>query len=238
MKNNQNCKIVVPFFNDFENFKSFIDQISLIKEKEKYFLIIDNGSDDDKIEEFYLNCKKEKIVWDFIKIPKNHGFGGAIQYSIEHVDEDFIAWMPGNMKVDPLDAYNLIQQDLFKQPYVLTKSWRVERKLIPKIKTLLFSFIASIWFTTPLFDNGGTPNIMSKEILKKLDNAPSNFSFDFYIFYFFKFNRYKVLRPKVPYRSRLHGISHWQNSFKAEVDLVKYILFQKTQWKSHFLKIH
>ena len=50
----------------------------------------------------------------FIKIPKNHGFGGAIQYSIEHVDEDFVAWMPGNMKVDPLDAYNLIQQDLFK----------------------------------------------------------------------------------------------------------------------------
>ena len=60
----------------------------------------------------------------------------------------------------------------------------------------------------------------------------------FIFFIFLNLIDIKYCGPKVPYRSRLHGISHWQNSFKAEVDLVKYILFQKTQWKSHFLKIH
>ena len=60
LKNKYNCKIVVPFYNDFENFKEFIKRIKDINEPLPVFLVIDNGSDSDEIKNYYMELENKE----------------------------------------------------------------------------------------------------------------------------------------------------------------------------------
>ena len=236
LKNKYNCKIVVPFYNDFENFKEFIKRIRDINEPLPVFLVIDNGSDSDEIKNYYMELEnKENLNWEFEKFENNKGFGGAIKASTKLFMEDYISWMPVNMKVDPLDCFEMIKSNDLKYSKLI-KAKRVERPIIDKLKTLIFSLIMSLYFKKLLLDNGGTPNILNKKILDILDFAPNDFSFDFFIFYFFKYKNFEIFRPKVPYKKRVYGKSHWQNGVRSELRLTKEILLQKTIWKKNIEK--
>tara|TARA_Y100000389_G_scaffold58460_1_gene54447 strand:- start:2555 stop:3244 length:690 start_codon:yes stop_codon:yes gene_type:complete len=228
---------VVPFYNDFGNFKEFIRRIDDIKEPLPVFLVIDNGSDSNEIKNFYEEQKNKKnLNWEFQKFENNKGFGGAIKSSTKLFNEDYISWMPGNMKVDPLDCFQMMKlNDLSYSK--LIKAKRVQRPTRDKFKTFIFSLIMSVYFKMLLFDNGGTPNILNKKILNNLGFAPNDFSFDFFIFYFFKYNNLEIFRPKIPYKKRVYGKSHWQNGIRSELRLTKEILVQKKIWEKNIKNI-
>ena len=226
----------MPFYNDFENFKEFIQKIESIKEPLPIFLVIDNGSISGDIKHFYETHKDEKkLVWDFVKFEDNKGFGGAIKHSTQFFEEDYIAWMPGNMKVDPMECFNMVKTH--KYSYLkLIKARRIGRSFIDSLKTFIFSSIMSARYNKILFDNGGTPNIMYKKLLDKVNFAPNDFSFDLFIFYFFKYKNLEIARPKIFYKKRLHGNSHWQKGFVSEFILTKNMILSKKSWIKNIKK--
>ena len=43
---------------------------------------------------------------EVVRSTNNLGYGGGIVFASGFVEKDFVAWMPGNMKVDPIEAFN------------------------------------------------------------------------------------------------------------------------------------
>ena len=81
LKNKLNCKIIIPFYEDDENFKVLIKKIEEIEETEEIFIIVDNGSSTDLIRDYYYKNNPDKEKWNFLKIKNNTGFGAAVKHA-------------------------------------------------------------------------------------------------------------------------------------------------------------
>lgn len=214
-----------------ENFKAFVNELSKLNLTEQYFLLLDNGSDKSLIEEDISLSSQQTKSWELLRSEENLAFGGGVLYAARHVEEDFICWMPGNMKVKPSEVLDLIIKENFIKNKVLVKAKRINRPLSDSLKTKAFGLVTSIYFKKYMYDIGGTPNIINKKILLQISNPPKDFSFDAFIYYFAKLNNLYIDRPKISYTKRLHGKSHWQKGIASEIQLTKNILTSKKEWK-------
>ena len=131
-------RIVVPFYNDFENFKEFFIELKNTKTNVQ-FLVVDNGSSDNFIEE-YLNNNPLKNI-NFLKFESNYGYGGGIKKATNHCVESYIGWMPGNLKIRPADACRFFESSIDKD-FDLIKAKRIGRPLNDWLKTLIFGIMA------------------------------------------------------------------------------------------------
>lgn len=183
------------------------------------------------MEKIYKDYKYKKNPWTVIRSDINLGFGGGVVFASKFIKEDFICWMPGNMKIKPIEALKLIEIEKNKEKNLLVKAKRINRPLFDTLKTKIFSLIFSLYFKEWLFDIGGTPNILEKNILTTLNYSPNDFSFDAFIYYFAIKNNFRIKRPKVSYKKRLFGRSHWQKGLASELNLTYKILSQKNLWK-------
>ena len=195
-------------------------------------MLLDNGSENPLFKHHLVNAFDRENCWDLIRSEKNLGFGGGVIYASQKIDEDYVCWMPGNMKVKPSDVVELIKNDEYKKINTLLKAKRINRPLVDLLKTKIFSIIASIKFQKLMFDIGGTPNIINKKLLLGIKKYPNDFSFDAFMYYFALLNKLTIIRPKISYTKRLHGKSHWQRGFQTEITLTKKILKSKYKWKN------
>ena len=213
MNNNKTkLEVIVPFFNDFENFLKFNEIIDSINTEGINFLFLDNGSYEKNIENYISekNYDNRKLI----SSDKNLGYGGGIIYAQNYVESDYIAWMPGNLKINPKDSITFFMnsQSLLSEN-TLIKARRINRQTLDFIKTNLFGILSTIYFKSNLNDAGGTPSIVHKSFFNNCDDYPTDFSFDVFVYYFYRKNRKKIVRPKIKYTKRFAGSSHWQNLF-------------------------
>lgn len=231
MNNVLKFQIIVPFFNEEDNFKQFIKLVETLKLDDEIFIIVDNGSETDFIENFYKSQNNMK-GWTFVKSEKNLGFGGGIKFGSKYSNKDYIAWMPGNLKVDPRDAYSLLLSQNLNKENLHIKCRRMNRPIIDAIKTSLFGLVASFYFRTLLFDAGGTPNLIDKKFFLDDKGYPNDFSFDLFVYYYSKKNNFNLSRPKINYTKRMYGKSHWQKGIISEIKLMITILSYKKLWNN------
>ena len=227
MKTN-NFQIVVPFYNDEDSFDSFIEILKKIEAHDNTFILLDNGSSTDKIEE--IAQKKKGNNWKFIRTEQNLGFGGGIKYAAKFVEKDYVAWMPGNLKLNPAEVYKVLLEQNLNEKYLYIKCKRTNRPKIDHLKTRIFGIIASIYFGKKIFDAGGTPNLIHKDFFSIEKDFPKDFSFDVFVYYYCLLNSFRIIRPTIDYKTRVHGKSHWQKGFLSEVKLTFDILKYKKKW--------
>ena len=227
MKTN-NFQIVVPFYNDEESFDTFIEILSKIEVNDNIFILLDNGSGTDKIRS--IAQKKSGNNWKFIRTEQNLGFGGGIKYAAKFVEKDYVAWMPGNLKLNPAEVYKVLSEQNLNEKYLYIKCRRTNRPKIDYLKTRIFGIIASIYFGKWIFDAGGTPNLIHKDFFSIEKDFPKDFSFDVFVYYYCLLNNFRIVRPTINYKTRVHGESHWQKGFLSEVKLTIDILNYKKKW--------
>lgn len=229
MIENKIIQIIVPFYNDFDNFVRFNELLDEVDTKEIAFLFLDNGSHNNDIEEFFNS--KNYLNRQLIVTKKNLGYGGGIIYSSKYIDNDFIAWMPGNLKINPKDAIIFFKKEIKNLSRdVLIKAKRIERKPLDYIKTNLFGILSSFYFATNLTDAGGTPSIVHKSFFNNTENYPLDFSFDVFVYYYFRKKHLRIKRPRIRYTKRHAGKSHWQKGITSEINLTLKIFSYKSQW--------
>ena len=227
MKTN-NFQIVVPFYNDEDSFDSFIEILKKIEADDNTFILLDNGSSTDKIEAIAQKGKGNN--WKFIRTEQNLGFGGGIKYAAKFVEKDYVAWMPGNLKLNPSEVYKVLSEQNLNEKYLYIKCRRTNRPKIDHLKTRIFGIIASIYFGKKIFDAGGTPNLIHKDFFSIEKDFPKDFSFDVFVYYYCLLNSFRIIRPTIDYKTRVHGKSHWQKGFLSEVKLTFDILKYKKKW--------
>ncbi len=230
MNNKDRFEVIVPFYNDFENFKKFDEIINAIDTKNVNFLYLDNGSNQNQIEEYLRDKKYDNRR--YLKSDKNLGYGGGVIYAQKYSNGNYVAWMPGNLKIHPkdsIDFFNNIEGKVDKE--VLIKAKRINRQTTDYIKTRIFGILSTIYFMTNLNDAGGTPSVVEKSFFKDSDQFPKDFSFDVFVYYFYRINNLKVIRPKIRYTRRYSGQSHWQKGLNSEIKLTLSIFNKKKEWK-------
>ena len=225
----ENFQIIVPFYNDGDNFKKFVNIVDDMEVGENTFIFLDNGSETNEIEEF--SKKNERKVWKVVKSKENLGFGGGIKYAANFVEKDYVAWMPGNLKLNPKDVYEVINKQALVQKYLYIKCRRFGRPFIDSLKTMIFGIAVSLYFNKFIYDAGGTPNLIHKDFFSIPKKFPNDFSFDIFVYFYCLVNNFKILRPKIKYTTRLHGNSHWQNGLISEIKLTLDVFKYKKDWK-------
>tara|TARA_X000001036_G_C20449462_1_gene712739 strand:- start:34 stop:675 length:642 start_codon:yes stop_codon:yes gene_type:complete len=198
--------------------------------QEEIFILLDNGSDNNDMEIYSNKYKNTKKGWRLVRVEKNLGFGGGIIHCSKLVDKNFVGWMPGNMKQNPKDVFNLFYNLENHEKDVLIKAKRISRPLSDSLKTKLFGLIITIFFRSYLYDIGGTPNLVNKQFFNISDLIPNDYRFDIFVYYYCKRKKYKIIRPKVAYTTRLYGKSHWQNGILPEIKLTLDTLNSKKSW--------
>jgi len=222
-----NLTIVIPIFNDRESLEVLTQKIEAIKDPHFQFLIVDNGSTDLGAISLIKNGGKN---WSGIRTPKNLGFGGGILYGINKADTFWVGWMPGNLKIDPLDIPEFVSKIVFSWN-VVTKAKRVGRPLIPSLKTLFAGIIQSTILQTKMIDTGGTPTVCTKDFILGLKSPPKDYVFESFILFKARNAGLTVQRLKINYGKRMFGQSHWQSGFLAELQLMQKIISSSGSWR-------
>lgn len=232
MNSKYKCEIIVPFYNEEKNFIEFTKKLDGLDINRCTFIFVDNGSSTKSLEEILIdNQISQNSLWRIIRTEDNLGYGGGVMFGLQSVEEKYVSWMPGNLKVDPINLLNYLENTELKDNQFI-KFKRIHRKVIPKSKTLLFGIITSLIFGKFINDVGGVPCVTSTESLRKIKYSPDNFLFDVFIYLYFK-NIKKIKRPKIPYTERLHGTSHWQINWFAEIGLIFELIKAKKIWKEY-----
>jgi glycosyltransferase involved in cell wall biosynthesis len=219
------CDVLIPIYNDFDSLVSLSKLISESNHPNFRFIIVNNGSTDDRIHDFLIHENLE-----FITVKENLGFGGAILFGAQNVTTNWVAWMPGNLKVRPNDVLNFLSDFDFK-PNVFVKAKRINRKRVDYLKTLIAGLIQSIILRTNMLDTGGTPTVCERSFLISLKNPPKDFVFESFTLFVARRQKMKIIRPGVPYGQRLYGVSHWQRGLKSEINLMRKIIRSCFLWK-------
>ena len=183
------------------------------------------------MENAYLKLKNNSRKWELVRSDNNLGYGGGIIFASQYVKKEYIAWMPGNMKIDPINGFNFVDKINLDNKLTYIKAKRINRPLIDNMKTKLFGIFASLYFGLYIYDAGGTPNMVHKSFFTLSKYMPVDFSFDVFVYFYFKFNKLNIIRPEIEYKTRLFGSSHWQNGLISELKLLFKILKYKKQWK-------
>jgi glycosyltransferase involved in cell wall biosynthesis len=229
--------IIVPIYNDLESAREIVLLINQRKDefekKQISFLLVDNGSTDARIVEFGLTLSSPILMERF---EQNLGFGGGILKAAKGSQAEWIGWMPGNLKVNPIIILDLLDNFGFKTGDVI-KCKRIGRKIGGRMKTLTMGIVQSIYAGKNMMDTGGTPTICERRVLLLMPNPPTSVVFESFVLYWVQKFNLNLIRPKIPYGERKYGDSHWQNGLKSEFRLAREILSQMKVWKAVDSKI-
>ena len=224
--------IIIPIYNDLDSAYELVHLINQRKvefeKKQISFLLFDNGSTDARISEFGLTLSSPTFME---RVEQNLGFGGGIVKAAQGLQVDWIGWMPGNLKVNPIIILDLLDNFRFKAGDVI-KCKRTGRKISLRMKTFTMGFIQSIYAGKNMIDTGGTPTICERQVLLSMPNPPTSVVFESFVLYWAHTFNLNLTRPKVPYGERKYGDSHWQKGLKSEFNLAREILSQIKVWKS------
>jgi hypothetical protein len=219
--------MVVPIYDDFKSLQVLIKWIEETPADQISFLVVDNGSTDDRVSKLLSNSRGN---WRGIRSDANLGFGGGILFGVSRAETEFVGWMPGNLKIDPRGIPDFLKAFSFSEKNIV-KARRASRSKSARMKTILLGIAQSILLRTPMFDAGGTPTICSKEFLLSLPNPPQDYAFESFVLFKARKAKMKVNRPSIVYAVRKFGSSHWQKGLLSEITLFISIIKKSQKWR-------
>jgi glycosyltransferase involved in cell wall biosynthesis len=227
--------LIVPIYNNRANAEAFCSDFLKAQLEDTNLTLVDNGSIETESLKHLEELAPERIT--VVSVNPNLGFGGGIQAGLCSAQSEWVAWLPGNMKVLPSGLANYI--DFIKTQNTLTfvKAYRSGRPFLDRSKTLLASLAQSLVSRKWLIDTGGTPTAVHKSnpLLLDLLKGPKDYSFESYAVFVAKLRGLTVKRIKVNYGARLFGSSHWQSGLSSELKLMADILIKIPGWREKFV---
>ncbi len=231
--------IIIPIHNEEKIIETTV--IRVVNELNKIsvpvsLLLIDDGSTD-KSAEIVLNLRKrfsKKI--EYIKHPKNKGYGQAIQTGIEYGLKrkiDYALFMDSDLTNNPQDIKKFVKVidngfDCVKASRYI-KGGKVSR--VPKKKVVLSrigNFFASIIFNINVKDCTNGFLMLKLEGFRKITLKEKGFAVIMEELYYLKKQKARFKEIPVTLTSRGEGKSHFKYSFKTFYSYLKYPI--KSSW--------
>ena len=216
--------IVIPCYNEAENIPLLIKSIDGNYKPDTEIILVDNGSTDDTPA---VLLKELKAVSNasirFVRVENNIGYGHGIMAGVHEARGEIIAWTHADMQTDPGDviaAYeNYINVERFEDS--ILKGKRIGRNPLDAFFTLGMSILSTLLLKVIITDVNAQPKVFHKSFLKKMNDAPDDFSLDLYLLYQAKINGYQILKYPVHFGKRLHGEAKGGGTLKGKWKLIK-----------------
>jgi glycosyltransferase involved in cell wall biosynthesis len=216
--------LIIPCYNEEKNISLIINKLrDYLNKRGLEFIFVDNGSSDKTKSEILKYSKQYKSI-KLIIIQKNIGYGNGIFQGLKSAKGEYIGWTHGDIQTPPIDALralDIIRKENFPKN-IFVKGKRYGRPLVDKlVNTLGMSIFETLILRKRMYDINAQPNIFHRSLLSKMKSPPLDFSFDLYVYYLAKFNKYKVRRFPVFFGKRIFGESKWNTGWKARIKFIK-----------------
>jgi len=215
--------IVIPCYNEADNIPPLVNKLESIKDKEIEVILVDNGSTDETTAIMARELSDKQPFLKSVSITHNLGYGHGIMMGVKEAAGDVIAWTHADLQTDPIDvmnAYSTYMENENYEKYIL-KGKRVKRNLFDAFFTFGMSVISSLLMGVKLSDINAQPKMFHRSFIKKMTNAPDDFSLDLYFLYQARVNGYEILESPVHFGKRLHGEAKGGGSLKGKWKLIK-----------------
>lgn len=220
--------MVVPTYNDLESLTTLLQLVEEQKSKRITYLIVNNGSTNKNIEHV---LSRNSEYWKSINLDSNLGFGGGILEGLKAAETNWVGWMPGNLKIKPIDVEKLVASTSLESG-TFVKCHRLRNSKSAKMKTFIAGLIQSVLTRKNLFDTGGTPTICERNFVLSLRNLPTDFVIESRMLFEARNHGLIVTRPWIPYGERIFGSSHWQQGIASEFSLMRKIWKSARTWEN------
>lgn len=221
--NQTEFSIIMPVYNEEDNLPLVIEAFE--KNPDKSFFEVVFAADEGSSE------KTKQIISDFSKkysfvryiIAPEKGYGASILAGLKAAKGDFLCWTHADMQADPnncLKGFELIKQQPNPEKSFV-KGNRKGRPLFDKFFEFGMSIFETLILKTKMHDINAQPNIFHKSLLNFITNPPTDSSFDLYVYYVAKTNKYNMTRFTVLFPPRIHGQSAWNYDLKSKSKFIK-----------------
>lgn len=226
--------IIIPCYNEEKNIHLIVEKLKdVLNKKEFELVLVDNGSADNTQQEIKKYSKIHKNI-RLVIVPQNIGYGWGILKGLESAKGEFLSWTHADLQTDPNDAIKAL--DIIKKQQnpekIYVKGNRKQRTLFNKFFEVGMSIFETMILRTYLYDINAQPSLFHKSFLNLIKNPPKDFSFDLYMYYIAKINKYQISRFPVLFPKRIHGESTWNTGIKSRFKMIKRTLSYSFKLKS------
>jgi len=216
--------LIIPCYNESKSIPLLIESCveAFNNRNDIEVILVDNGS----IDGSYDLMSKLTHDFDFIKVlrvEKNIGYGNGIIEGINYSNTPFIGWTHADLQTDPKDFLRGVKffEDSQLSETLFVKGSRYGRPLFDIFFTVCMSIFESLLFKRVLWDINAQPNIFHRDFFESLDQKPSDFSLDLFIYFSAKKKKLSIKRFPVNFGERKFGKSHWNIDFKSKLKFIK-----------------
>jgi glycosyltransferase involved in cell wall biosynthesis len=226
---------VIPCFNESLNLAPLLTSFLEFEKKHSFeVIIVDNGSLDGTksiLKDLLPRFSFARAIY----IEKNLGYGNGILSGLHCAKGDILAYTHGDLQSPTGDLFRGMEL-LEKYPDSLVKGYRQGRSIkssfFSKGMTLFVFFIFGSWFR----DINAQPTIFTQGFFNSWKGAPTDLSFDLFVYLFAKEKHLKVKRFPVFSAPRKHGQSFWKKNPFSEFLLSIHVIKSSFKLKRVFLK--
>ena len=213
--------LVIPCYNEEESIKKlFASLVTFSNEIDINFYILNNGSTDGTLDIMKTLNERENIK--FISLKENKGYGYGVNYGLNYIkDADYIGWFHGDLQFDIRNLeniYEIINSEFINEnKQIFFKGIRTGRNFISQLFSYFMGLFATLLLRKHFYEINAQPTIFSSALYDSLTDYPYDFSYDTYVYWVAKKNRYKFLRKKVTFPNRPYGTSKWDFGIYSKI---------------------
>ena len=199
--------LIIPCYNEEKNIKPLFDEVSRLQKKiDLELVIINNGSKDKTQKEIDINKKKIRKI-KIINIKNNIGFGNGVKKGLKISTSNIVCYTHGDLQIKLENIIKAYKIYVFKKSKkVMVKGLRYNRPFFDIFFTYCMSFLNTIIFRKFLYDIHAQPNLFHKSMIKKISYLPNDMTLDLYILLCAKIKNYEIIRFKLKFANRKHGV--------------------------------
>lgn len=218
--------VVICVYNEEENIKPLVKQISeALPEIDYEIIYVNDGSTDNTVQEI-KNLNNDKIK--LLEFRKNYGQSAALFAGIQHAEGEYIATMDGDLQNDPSDIPAMLSMAK-KDDWDLVAGIRKNRQdgmFLRKVPSKIANAIIRKSTDVQIKDYGCTLKIFKNELAKDIGLYGELHR---YIPVLASLEGAKITQVEVKHHARIHGKSKYglNRTFKVVSDLLLMVFFQK-----------
>lgn len=211
--------LVIPCFNEKDNLVALSEACSVLLEIEGIeVIIVDNGSTDGSLKTLRT---LESETFRVVKLDKNAGYGGGILAGLQESRGSIVGWTHADLQTDPADCIRGLELFGREDNRLFVKGARFGRPFTDRAFSYGMAVFESALFRTKMREINAQPTMLSRELLNDIWAAPTDFSFDLYVYVMAQKMGYSVRRFPVIFGNRIHGSSKWDFGWKSRLKFIQ-----------------
>ena len=222
--------LIIPCYNEAANLPLLLERCSLLSSEDIEVILVDNGSTDNSPEVLQSLLPKYPYCRS-VRVPVNQGYGFGIFFGLKAGIGDILAWTHADMQTDPKDILKGLDIFLAQGHDIYVKGRRTNRPFADAFFTIGMSIFETILLRTRLWDINAQHTMFSRRFFDTWINPPDDFSLDLYVYFLARNQDLPIYRFPVEFRTRVHGVSHWNVNWAAKRKFIRRTLDFSLQLK-------